>query len=69
MAEIGFMETEYSVSESELLVEVCVGITNGQSLDHGYGSATVSIVTTSVNATGKLQEQLSIATKTFANSA
>ena len=54
-AEIGFMVTEYSVSESESLVEVCVGITNGQSLDHGYGSATVKIVTGSVTATGKLQ--------------
>ena len=66
-AEIGFMETEYSVSETDPEVEVCVGITNGQSLDHGYGSATVSIVITSVNATGKLQKQLSVVTKASAN--
>ena len=54
-AEIGFIVNKYSVSESESLVEVCVGITNGQSLDQGYGSATVNITTQSVTATGKSQ--------------
>ena len=54
-AEIGFIVTEYLVSESESQVEVCVGITNGQTLDHGYGSATLNIVTGSVTATGKSQ--------------
>ena len=51
-AEIGFIVTDYSVSESESLVEVCVGITNGQTLDHGYGSATLTIMTMSTTATG-----------------
>ena len=55
VAEIGFIVNEYSVSESESAVEVCVGITNGQPLDQGYGSATVNIVTESVSATGKPQ--------------
>ena len=55
VAEIGFVETEYLISESESLLEVCIAITNGQSLDNGYGSATINIVTDSTTATGELQ--------------
>ena len=54
-AEIGFTMTEYVVNEPEsssVVVTVCINVTNGQSLDYGYGSATINIMTSSSSADG-----------------
>ena len=52
VAEIGFMQTTYSVLESDSQFELCISIASGQSLNNGYGSATINIVTESATATG-----------------
>ena len=56
VAEIGFVETQYCVSEPEsssVEVAVCIHITNELSFDHDYDGATIiSIMTVNSSATG-----------------
>ena len=51
---IGFEKSVYSVTEMEpsTLVEVCINVTNGLSLDHGYGSAIINLITHTGTAAG-----------------
>ena len=54
-AEIGFTETKFVVHEPEsssVNVTLCINVTNGQSLEHGYGSATINMTTASATANG-----------------
>ena len=58
VAEIGFVETEYCVTEPDssfVEVTVCIHITNGLSFDRGVDTATIiNITTISSSATGQL---------------
>ena len=52
---IGLERGLYSVTEGMMeFVEVCITVTGGQSLDHGYGSAVINISTATGSATGRI---------------